>query len=162
MSQLEHEMVLLVGRIDKMRREGEREQQGGSSPRTTTVQLKKDTSMEEEQMPDPMAFPSTSMAKIGSSTSEELSPPPMNEAESLRSCIIECVKNSSSLLYRSKLLAEEQELTKRGEEGVKMEGPVGEGWSKWLQEKQGQLKLGSECVPGDLKVLSAELERCDR
>ena len=87
MSQLEHEMVLLVGRIDKMRREGEREDRGGSSPRTTTVQLKKDTSLEE--MPDPMVFPSTSMAKIGSSTSEELSPPPMNEAESLRSDICE-------------------------------------------------------------------------
>ena len=63
--------------------------------------------------------------------------------------------------YRSKLLAEEHELAKREEE-LKIEGPVGEGWSKWFQEKQGQLKLGGECVPGDLKVLSAELERCDR
>ena len=87
MQQLDGQMVALLRRIDKMRRETEEQQQQqpmrrGSqleppkSPRTTTVQLKKDDSSLESEG-EGTKFPWTKLE-------DKSSPPPLNEAESLR------------------------------------------------------------------------------
>jgi hypothetical protein len=77
-------------------------------------------------------------------------------------------KLNISLKNRLKLLTEEMELGTSGRghptEERRPSGDTGTGnWAKWLQEKQGQLKMGGGgSVPGDLKLLSAELEQCDQ
>ncbi|KAL3082936.1 hypothetical protein niasHS_010738 [Heterodera schachtii] len=131
---LEGQMVELLGRIDQERREAEQsERQSATRIRpTTTVQLRKDDSS-----PDELSdFP-------GAPAASNISPPPLNEAESLR----------------QKLLMEEAELAKREDE--KRERGDNE-WEKWLREKESQLKLTEQSVPGNLDSLSTELENCDK
>uniref|UniRef100_A0A1I8B635 Calponin-homology (CH) domain-containing protein n=2 Tax=Meloidogyne hapla TaxID=6305 RepID=A0A1I8B635_MELHA len=144
--ELEKRMISLLNRIDKLTDATEEEEeesklkieekirpQIGSrlSPRTTTVQLKQDTLEDEQHL-----IPSTSIQK---STSPPL---PLDEAETLR----------------MKLLAEEEDLNIRANLGQEKEEDE---WSKWLREKEKELNLNEECIPGDLKSLSAQLEKCD-
>ena len=58
-----------------------------------------------------------------------------------------------------KLLAEEADLNAATILGQEKEED--DDWSKWLKEKEKELNLNEECIPGDLKSLSAQLERCD-
>lgn len=167
---LEHAMVLLLGRIDKVGREGG-EPSGTSrkklSPCTTTVQFRRGDSSSLEEI----SFPWTSReaASFACTSPTQLSPPPLNEAESLRWHFGGVGVDGRELVFhkyhpflqslRLKLLAEEEELAAtKVQDGQKQAG--GE-WARWLAEKQEEILLGRECVPGDLKLLSAELERCD-
>lgn len=36
------------------------------------------------------------------------------------------------------------------------------GWTHWLRAKESQLRLTEECIPGDLKKLTGELDKCDQ
>nr|CAD2174781.1 unnamed protein product [Meloidogyne enterolobii] len=139
-------MISLLNRIDKLTDATEEEEQStklkieekirpqiGSrlSPRTTTVQLKQEDNLEE--------IPSTSTQQ-----QQSTSPPlPMDEAETLR----------------MKLLAEEEKEIEASNLGLEKEED--DEWTKWLREKERELNLNEECIPGDLKSLSAQLEKCD-
>uniref|UniRef100_A0A183CP02 Dystrophin n=1 Tax=Globodera pallida TaxID=36090 RepID=A0A183CP02_GLOPA len=131
MEVMEREMVELLGRIDQARKEAERCERALKMP-TTTVQMRRDDSSPELAKFQPLHGTSN------------ISPPPLNEAESLR----------------QKLLMEEAELANREEvEGRKAEGNE---WAQWLKKEESQLRLTEQCVPGDLNKLLEELEKCDK
>jgi len=58
-----------------------------------------------------------------------------------------------------KLLAEEEKEIEASNLGLEKEED--DEWTKWLREKERELNLNEECIPGDLKSLSAQLEKCD-
>ncbi|CAK5089036.1 unnamed protein product [Meloidogyne enterolobii] len=58
-----------------------------------------------------------------------------------------------------KLLAEEEKEIEAS--NLDLEKEEDDEWTKWLREKERELKLNEECIPGDLKSLSAQLEKCD-
>uniref|UniRef100_A0A914HK11 Dystrophin n=1 Tax=Globodera rostochiensis TaxID=31243 RepID=A0A914HK11_GLORO len=131
MEVMEREMVELLGRIDQARKEAERCERALKMP-TTTVQMRRDDSSPELAKFQPLQATSN------------ISPPPLNEAESLR----------------QKLLMEEAELANREEvEGREAEGNE---WAQWLRKEESQLRLTEQCVPGDLNKLLEELEKCDK
>ncbi|KAI3422321.1 hypothetical protein GPALN_012844 [Globodera pallida] len=131
MEVMEREMVELLGRIDQARKEAERCERALKMP-TTTVQMRRDDSSPELAKFQPLHGTSN------------ISPPPLNEAESLR----------------QKLLMEEAELANREEvEGREAEGNE---WAQWLRKEESQLRLTEQCVPGDLNKLLEELEKCDK
>uniref|UniRef100_A0A183C715 Calponin-homology (CH) domain-containing protein n=1 Tax=Globodera pallida TaxID=36090 RepID=A0A183C715_GLOPA len=131
MEVMEREMVELLGRIDQARKEAERCERALKMP-TTTVQMRRDDSSPELAKFQPLHGTSN------------ISPPPLNEAESLR----------------QKLLMEEAELANREEvEGREAEGNE---WAQWLKKEESQLRLTEQCVPGDLNKLLEELEKCDK